>query len=30
MIDAEGYLRAAGPFHEDIGPSWWSVHRAES
>jgi len=30
MIDAEGYLRAAGPFHEDIGPSWWGVHRAES
>ena len=21
MIDAEGYLRAAGPFHEDVGPS---------
>ena len=30
MIDAQGYLRAAGPFHEDIGPSWWGVHRAES
>lgn len=30
MIDSEGYLRAAGPFHEDIGPSWWGVHRAES
>jgi ubiquinol-cytochrome c reductase iron-sulfur subunit len=30
MIDADGYLRAAGPFHEDIGPSWWGVHRAES
>jgi ubiquinol-cytochrome c reductase iron-sulfur subunit len=30
MIDAEGYLRAAGPFHEDVGPSWWSVHRGES
>jgi quinol---cytochrome c reductase iron-sulfur subunit len=30
MIDPEGYLRAAGPFHEDIGPSWWGVHRAES
>ncbi|MDQ6842200.1 MAG: Rieske (2Fe-2S) protein, partial [Actinomycetota bacterium] len=30
MIDGEGYLRAAGPFHEDIGPSWWNVHRSES
>lgn len=30
MIDAQGYLRAAGPFHEDIGPSWWNVHRGES
>ncbi len=30
MIDSEGYLHAAGPFHEDIGPSWWGVHRAES
>lgn len=30
MIDSEGYLRAAGPFHEDIGPSWWGIHRAES
>ena len=30
MIDPEGYLRAAGPFHEDIGPSWWGVHRSES
>jgi ubiquinol-cytochrome c reductase iron-sulfur subunit len=30
MIDTDGYLRAAGPFHEDIGPSWWGVHRAES
>jgi ubiquinol-cytochrome c reductase iron-sulfur subunit len=30
MIDAQGYLRAAGPFHEDIGPSWWDVHRAQS
>ena len=30
MIDAEGQLRAAGSFHEDIGPSWWNVHRAES
>jgi ubiquinol-cytochrome c reductase iron-sulfur subunit len=30
MIDPEGYLEAAGPFHEDIGPSWWNVHRSES
>jgi len=30
MIDAQGYLRAAGPFHEDIGPSWWNVHRSET
>ncbi len=30
MIDSRGHLRAAGPFHEDIGPSWWGVHRAES
>ncbi len=30
MIDGQGYLRAAGPFHEDIGPSWWNVHRSES
>ncbi|MGZ4254708.1 MAG: QcrA and Rieske domain-containing protein [Solirubrobacteraceae bacterium] len=30
MIDGQGYLRAAGPFTEDIGPSWWNVHRAES
>ena len=29
-IDAQGYLRAAGPFHEDIGPSWWSTRRSES
>jgi quinol---cytochrome c reductase iron-sulfur subunit len=30
MIDADGYLRAAGPFHEDIGPSWWNVHRSQT
>jgi ubiquinol-cytochrome c reductase iron-sulfur subunit len=30
MIDTSGYLRAAGPFHEDVGPSWWNVHRSES
>lgn len=28
MIDATGYLRAAGGFDEDIGPSWWGVRRA--
>ena len=30
MIDGDGYLRAAAGFHEDIGPSWWGVHRAQS
>jgi len=30
MIDADGNLRAAAGFHEDIGPSWWDVHRAQS
>jgi ubiquinol-cytochrome c reductase iron-sulfur subunit len=30
MIDGEGNVRAAGPFHEDVGPSWWSTHRSES
>jgi ubiquinol-cytochrome c reductase iron-sulfur subunit len=30
MVDAEGYLRAAASFHEDIGPSWWGVHRSQS
>ena len=30
MIDSHGYLRAAAGFHEDIGPSWWGVHRAQS
>jgi ubiquinol-cytochrome c reductase iron-sulfur subunit len=30
MVDGAGYVRAAGPFHEDIGPSWWNVERAES
>ena len=29
-VDPQGYLRAAGPFHEDIGPAWWNVHRSES
>ena len=27
MIDSDGYLRAAGRFDEDIGPSWWGVRR---
>jgi ubiquinol-cytochrome c reductase iron-sulfur subunit len=27
MIDSGGYLAAAGPFHEDIGPSWWNIRR---
>ena len=27
MIDADGNLRAAGVFDEDIGPSWWGVRR---
>ncbi|MGA9857318.1 MAG: Rieske (2Fe-2S) protein [Solirubrobacteraceae bacterium] len=27
MIDADGNLRAAGVFDEDIGPSWFSVRR---
>jgi ubiquinol-cytochrome c reductase iron-sulfur subunit len=30
MIDPAGDLRAAAPFHEDIGPAWWNVHRSES
>ena len=30
MIDGDGHLRAAGPFHEDVGPSWWGIHRAQS
>ena len=29
-IDGEGYLRAAGRFREDVGPSWWSVRRGQS
>lgn len=27
MIDTDGYLRAAGDFDEDVGPSWWGVRR---
>ncbi|HET9074425.1 MAG TPA: Rieske (2Fe-2S) protein [Solirubrobacteraceae bacterium] len=30
MIDAEGYLRAAGGFDEDVGPSWFDVRRVSS
>ena len=30
MVDSGGYLRAAAGFHEDVGPSWWGVHRAQS
>ncbi len=30
MVDRDGYLRAAAGFHEDIGPSWWGVHRSQS
>jgi ubiquinol-cytochrome c reductase iron-sulfur subunit len=30
MVDSQGYLRAAAGFHEDIGPSWWGVHRSQS
>ncbi len=29
-VDGQGYVRAAGAFHEDIGPSWWNTHRGES
>lgn len=29
MIDSQGYLAAAGPFVEDVGPSWWNVHRGQ-
>jgi ubiquinol-cytochrome c reductase iron-sulfur subunit len=27
LIDAEGNLRCAGRFDQDIGPSWWGVRR---
>jgi ubiquinol-cytochrome c reductase iron-sulfur subunit len=30
LIDSGGHLRAAAGFHEDIGPSWWGVHRNQS
>ncbi len=29
MVDGQGYLAAAGPFVEDVGPSWWNVHRGQ-
>ncbi len=29
-IDSQDFVRAAGPFHEGIGPSWWHVQRSES
>jgi ubiquinol-cytochrome c reductase iron-sulfur subunit len=29
-IDAQRNLRAAAPFPEDVGPSWWSVRRPSS
>jgi len=29
MVDADGDLAAAGGFVEDIGPSWWNVHRGQ-
>jgi ubiquinol-cytochrome c reductase iron-sulfur subunit len=29
-IDAQGHLRAAAPFGEDVGPSWFSVRRSQS
>ena len=27
MITPDGHLAAAGPFREDVGPSWWNVRR---
>jgi len=27
MVDAAGYLRAAGNFSERVGPGWWNVRR---
>ena len=23
--DRAGLVRAAGPFHEDVGPAWWKL-----
>lgn len=28
MVDSDGYLRAAGNFDADVGPSWWGVRRS--
>ena len=28
MVDADGYVRAAGNFDADVGPSWWGVRRS--
>jgi ubiquinol-cytochrome c reductase iron-sulfur subunit len=30
MVDGQGDVRAAGPFHEDIGPAWWNTHRGQA
>jgi ubiquinol-cytochrome c reductase iron-sulfur subunit len=30
MIDDAGYLRAGGEFDEDVGPSWFDVHRPQA
>jgi hypothetical protein len=30
MITSDGHLAAGGAFIEDIGPSWWNVHRGQS
>jgi ubiquinol-cytochrome c reductase iron-sulfur subunit len=29
MITADGHVAAAGGFVEDVGPSWWNVHRGQ-
>jgi ubiquinol-cytochrome c reductase iron-sulfur subunit len=29
MVDSGGYVAAAQGFVEDVGPSWWNVHRGE-
>jgi len=28
MVDGDGYVRAAGDFDADVGPSWWGVRRS--
>jgi ubiquinol-cytochrome c reductase iron-sulfur subunit len=30
MIDDAGYLRAGGGFDEDVGPSWFDIHRPQA